>query len=453
MAHELRSPAGSEAHSEPATPKTPQTLLYALLAGIGVPTLAATIFHDQVGRHPVPAVAWLIMYELVVGVVGFVRGTTGEASKDLQKRWGGRLADLIDTQAGRRLSGYGPRYSEHLVFRHRNFDVKGLSTQGPYNLDLERVFVSLSIVPQPPQDVSPNPVRPAPPSLPTDRRTIWNHLNTGGENGQNLVIIGAPGSGKTTLLKHMALMLAGRTKQRQTEVPRKLPILLFLRDHAEKIKENADFLLAQAVKDSITKFNGPAPPPGWFEAALAGGQCLVMLDGLDEIADADIRKGVVTWVETQMVAHGRNAFVVTSRPFGYKSNPLSGVSVLEVCPFSREQQEQFVRNWYLANEIKRSGKDDPGVRMEAGVAAQDLLKRLQSNAALSELAVNPLLLTMIATVHCYRSALPGRRVELYDEICKVCLGTFQQARGITPRFHAGAEAARAGAARLPDDVP
>jgi predicted NACHT family NTPase len=46
------------------------------------------------------------------------------------------------------------------------------------------------------------------------------------------------------------------------------------------------------------------------------------------------------------------------------------------------------------------------------------------------MALNPLLLTMIATVHCFRGALPGRRVELYGEICDVLLGRRQEAKGI-----------------------
>jgi hypothetical protein len=38
---------------------------------------------------------------------------------------------------------------------------------------------------------------------------------------------------------------------------------------------------------------------------------------------------------------------------------------------------------------------------------------------------------MIATVHRYRSSLPGRRVELYAEICEVFLGKRQQAKGLS----------------------
>ncbi|MFB2769322.1 SUMF1/EgtB/PvdO family nonheme iron enzyme [Pelatocladus sp. BLCC-F211] len=44
------------------------------------------------------------------------------------------------------------------------------------------------------------------------------------------------------------------------------------------------------------------------------------------------------------------------------------------------------------------------------------------------MAVNPLLLTMIATVHCGGSALPGKRVELYKEICEIVLEKRQRAK-------------------------
>ena len=66
--------------------------------------------------------------------------------------------------------------------------------------------------------------------------------------------------------------------------------------------------------------------------------------------------------------------------------------------------------------------------MRANVGAQDLVRRIQQASALSSMAVNPLLLTMIATIHRYRSTLPGKRVELYAEICDVFLGKRQQAR-------------------------
>ena len=91
---------------------------------------------------------------------------------------------------------------------------------------------------------------------------------------------------------------------------------------------------------------------------------------------------------------------------------------------------RFVRNWDLADELKSQGKDDEGVRRDAERGADDLLSRLNQTPALADLAINPLLLTMIAHVHKFRSSLPGRRVELYQEICLVFLGRKHQSAGI-----------------------
>ena len=53
---------------------------------------------------------------------------------------------------------------------------------------------------------------------------------------------------------------------------------------------------------------------------------------------------------------------------------------------------------------------------------------VRENPALQDLAVNPLLLTMIATAHRYRGALPGSRADLYGEICQVLLSRRVQAK-------------------------
>ncbi len=155
-----------------------------------------------------------------------------------------------------------------------------------------------------------------------------------------------------------------------------------------------------------------------------------MLDGLDEVAEPDVRLALVKWVESQMMTYGRNRFIITSRPYGYRDNPISGMTAVEICGFTGEQIEHFVQGWYLTNEVMSAQKDDAGVHMAALEGGNDLITRLKHTPALWTLAVNPLLLTMIATVHRYRSSLPERRVELYAEICDVFLGKRQQARGL-----------------------
>jgi len=156
-----------------------------------------------------------------------------------------------------------------------------------------------------------------------------------------------------------------------------LPLFLPLREHSSLLKDHPDYSLVEAANIQIGKWK-QAIPPEWIERLLQKGRCLVLLDGLDEIANTGQRQQMVDWVQHQMLAYPKNRFVITSRPLGYRSNPLDRVAVLEVQPFTFEQVRQFLRAWYLANEIKRAVRNDPGVRTRADAGAEDLLNRLRT---------------------------------------------------------------------------
>ena len=412
----------------PASPSPGRwpTLILAFATAVGVPGSLIAAFKTEVLQHPILTALCVLIWWLLVLIAGLV---TDVWSK-LRSRWVEKLADGVDHSIQALFSRYRRRYLDWIFYRHRDFDVKGLTTQSTYNLELEQVFVDLTIQPPPPGGTPSDPIRPFPKEL-TGRRSIWDYL-TSESFTDHLALIGAPGSGKTTLLKKIALQTTGlhRPKIRQ-----KLPILLFLREHAEAILANPSPSLADVASTDLARKQSPIiPPAAWFRSKLDTGRCLVLLDGLDEVASQEIRQKVVDWVETQFKAFPRNRFLISSRPHGYRTCPIAGVSVLEIQPFNRDQMRQFVQNWYRANEIHASGKLDPGVEMKAREGAEDLLQRLGNSQTLTDLAVNPLLLTMIATVHRFRSSLPGRRVELYAEICEVFLGKRQKARGIEDTF-------------------
>jgi hypothetical protein len=376
-------------------------------------------------QNPTLSVTIFFIYETFMGIIGFL----AKIWQKLEGKLADRLADYIDLSLQQIFSGYQHRYLEHINYQHRFFDVKGLRTQGPYNLELEKVFVQLSVDPTPYYQTTQNPIKNIPKDLSSGSHTIWEYIST--HRIKNLAVVGAPGSGKTTMLKHMALTLTAPPRHiRKKRIPMLIPVLLFLRDHRSDITDNINVNLTTLIRNQFERRQVPIPPDGWLEKQLEKGNCLIMLDGLDEIADIKMRRQVVIWVEKCMEAYGNNRFIITSRPHGYKSNPLSNVTVLQVRPFTDIQVKQFIHNWYLANELMSSQKYDQGIYDDARLGADDLLKRLQHTPTLSSLAINPLLLTMIATVHRYRSSLPGRRVELYAEICEVFLGKRHEARGI-----------------------
>lgn len=157
-----------------------------------------------------------------------------------------------------------------------------------------------------------------------------------------------------------------------------------------------------------------------------------MLDGLDEVAEAPHRRQVSAWVNQQIRTHPQTPFLITSRPFGYRAAPVEEVkTLLQIKPFTLAQVEQFIHSWYQQNEIRAQNREDAGVQRDASSKAKDLIRRIKITPAIASMATNPLLLTMIATVHNYRGALPGRRVELYSEICDVLLGRRQEAKNMS----------------------
>jgi predicted NACHT family NTPase len=386
---------------------------------------------DRIVAHPVVSSLIAAGAAILASLLGFGK----KVRQKLEEKWVDSTADWIDAQVrlyGSLLfSGFRRRYFRQLRYRHRVFNVRGLRTQGVFTLELEKVFVDLQVAPKSLQRLSRALLRAEDLS---GKKSIWELLMSRHSAFRILAVIGPPGSGKTTLLQHLALVFVSNQQSKHRRRCRAfVPILLFLRSHVDTIAAKDPPTLAELVTDFEEK-EGLKPPMEWFERKLRKGKALVLLDGLDEVADTTKRRAVIEWVAKQIECYGEARFIVTSRPHGYRTNPLPVATVVEVQPFTLEQVKRFVNSWYLANEVLGFGKDDAGVRQDAVRKAQDLLQRLQNAPTLVALAVNPLLLTMIAMVHRYRGALPGRRVELYGEICDVLLGHWQAAKGLTAQL-------------------
>ena len=322
----------------------------------------------------------------------------------------------------RSITRFDQDYRAFVLSGLRFIDQKGLATVGPFTPELDDVYVDISLASRPPHLVNEGLLSDLPADV-TERRALSEFL--GQTDPVVLAVIGAPGSGKTTLLRHTARQVC----QRRRGQKRHLPILLYLRDHVAAVVADPDIALTALLRSTLGELR-LAEPDGWFEQRLRDGECVVLLDGLDEVARPEDRRKVASWAERQIRQYPGNDYVITSRPQGYRAAKIDGADVLQVRGFTTEQVSRFVHGWYLAVERHSTGVADESITIRARREADDLLQRLDRAPVLHDLTVNPLLLTMVANVHRYRGALPGSRADLYAEIVQVMLFRRQEAKDL-----------------------
>jgi formylglycine-generating enzyme required for sulfatase activity/nucleoside phosphorylase len=269
---------------------------------------------------------------------------------------------------------------------------------------------------------------------------------------QRLVLQGDPGSGKSTFVNFVALCLAGEAlkdgqanlrhlteplpdregkdgKERQSwRYGALLPVPVVLRDFAatglpERGEATAETLwnfVAQELKTACQ-----AECVDWLRRELRERGGLLLLDGLDEVPEAERRREQVKRaVEAFAQSFGNCRILVTSRTYAYQNQGwrLQGFAEATLAPFSDGQIRRFVARWYeLTADLGRLPKPDATGRAE-------LLKRAIFNRpTLHELAQRPLLLTLMASLHAWRSGdLPDKREALYYETVDLLLNRWEQ---------------------------
>ncbi|GAA3341568.1 hypothetical protein GCM10020358_33440 [Amorphoplanes nipponensis] len=385
-----------------------------LLVVVAAPWIAVwtSRLRERPGLALLLALAWL-----AVVVVGWLFWKV--AAESLHRHLG-LWSTSVDRFIDQHLSRYGKVYGQWVMDSRRFLDAKGLATVGTFSPEMDEVFVDVGLTARAPRQVPPDLLGTAPVDS-ARRRSIWDFLHQ--DEPVVLAAIGAPGSGKTTLLNHVARSTARTAPDRR----RPIPVLLQLRDHARAVAAEPGMSLPELIRRALPRLV-VAEPAGWWENRLTRGKCVVLLDGLDEVANAAERRDIVAWVNQQIAVYPRNDFVVTSRPHGYRDAFVESATTLQVLSFTPDQVRRFLHGWYLAVERRATGTTGREVEMLAQEAADDLLDRLAASPALYDLTINPLLLTMIANVHRFRRSLPNSRADLYGEVCQVMLWRRQEAK-------------------------
>lgn len=413
------------------------------------------LHRDQISqRLPCPLVIW----------------TTDAAFTDLVRNapdfiaWRSGVFTLADP-----FSAVADPYRQHIIGRFSKLMLYSATTDTPLAVDLERIFVKLTAAQRrrtvtssatipweslgPAGEVrsaspTPLPVSLARTSLFPGREvpeefTVTVSINEALNSGRCLAVIGAPGAGKTTLLRYLALTYARQQARERLDLSEeRLPVFIVLRDFnrflddAEQRSESLDLSpqLLPRFLSSHTKAIAPhlSLPDDFFSGPLDAGKCIVLLDGLDEVADPAKRVRIVEVIAACTRHYQGNRFIVTSRPRGYDGEAKQRLASLygecAIRDFDDGDMAAFARNWYEAVIRNRLG-DTPEATAEAQRQADDLLRAIRADERVEALAPNPLLLSILAMVHQRGVGLPQQRAELYDECTDMLLGYWDQTKG------------------------
>lgn len=245
------------------------------------------------------------------------------------------------------------------------------------------------------------------------------------------LVLAESGGGKTLLLRHLAMEYTRNLRDRQlhtldykpeldgevtVQLAHPLPVYVDLAGFMDNRLPNETLVdyAARAVAD----LSGDEHMAGLLDEIAAAGNCLFLLDGLDQAATDEQRRMLafaVSEAADGWIARG-NRVVVTSHLSGYDAATLSSIFAPYVLlGLDRTQAATFTYHWVrkLARERNRYLTEAEEIR-EAEAMMIALRQELYRNEPLFRLVRSPLLLRLLISVYRPNQALPAHRVGIYQ---------------------------------------
>lgn len=222
------------------------------------------------------------------------------------------------------------------------------------------------------------------------------------ERYRKLIVLGKPGSGKTTFLKYLAIQCNEDLFQGNL-----VPIFVTLKDWAEAEEKLSleDYITSQNLASDIALYQ--------LMDIFKHGRAMILLDGLDEIRQADTRR-IFKQIRDFSDSYYSNQFVITCRLAACEYT-FENFTEVEVADFDSQQIAAFCRNWFQSKKLASINK---------------FLQKLRENQPIQELATNPLLLTLLCLVFEESSDFPANRSEIYKQGLDILLKKWDAKRNI-----------------------
>lgn len=249
-----------------------------------------------------------------------------------------------------------------------------------------------------------------------------------------LLLEGQPGAGKTTFLRLVACLLARdvlgvecpdgpswRKRHLGLDTGKPLlPVLLRISDLVPLLtREEARLLHAdrRRLLDLLAAMcegnEHPIPREAWSRR-LEGGEAILLLDGLDEVADEGLRARIFE-VFRDAAKHWKCPFVVTSRPIQTAALREMGFHLATVEPFGQTEIRTFIDHWVAALYETDSPESLSGEGERYRAA---LVEAICDLPRIRRLATNPVMLTCLCVVHWNEGHLPEGRSRVYRAVLR-----------------------------------
>ncbi|WP_414569567.1 HEAT repeat domain-containing protein [Nostoc sp. CCY 9925] len=242
---------------------------------------------------------------------------------------------------------------------------------------------------------------------------------------RRLVVLGDPGAGKTTMIRWITTAYLLRLKQDPdwkdlpdvSTLPDEdwLPIIIRCRDLKDvSLSGSLDDILHYTLRKAEMSEPECIALRGILRQKLLQGTALLLIDGLDEIADSLLRAKFCEQIEKICDANKQAPIIVTSRIVGYREmnyrigRQFEHVTVAELI---KEDKDDFASRWCDITELSE--------RKEK--AKTELIQDIHSADRIERLTGNPMLLTTMALVKRKVGKLPTRRHKLYAQAVDVLL--------------------------------
>jgi hypothetical protein len=272
---------------------------------------------------------------------------------------------------------------------------------------------------------------------------------------KHLVIRGDPGSGKTTLFRFLAVTCARARRKNKAEgdssrlVKKRLlwdvhpfPILVTLRRHGKVTTWDESKELIDTFLEELPHELRKHCPEAFFERRLCQGNCLILLDGLDELGTAEARVTMARHIASflQLYNQPTHRIVVTTRIVGYEGQlDRYGFATRTIQNLHIGEIRALVKLRFEFMIITDTAGQQPYERIitikQHKQRSEQLIEKIESTPRLGQLATNPMLLSLIVQIYSLKVDLPEQRILLYRDCVEVLTERWQQVRDEEAGMH------------------